>query len=89
MVRVQRLSTAFFDLPEAAKRRVAHPPAKQATDSQRLSPVFFHNLNYDAPLAELPGTVLAGGAQSYRPTTSGEYLSWRFACTRMPPAAAS
>ena len=36
--------------------RVVNPPADQAVGSRRLSLVFFHNPNYDAPVSALPGT---------------------------------
>ena len=43
----------------ATLHRVVNPPAEQAAASRRLSLVFFHNPNYDAPVAALPGTVAA------------------------------
>ena len=37
--------------------RVVNPPADKAAASRRLSLVFFHNPNYDTPVAALPGTT--------------------------------
>lgn len=66
--------------------RVVNPPAEQAAASRRLSLVFFHNPNYDAPVEALPGTVPAGEAPKYPPTTSGGHLRAQFVRTQVPAA---
>jgi isopenicillin N synthase-like dioxygenase len=70
----------------ATLHRVVNPPAAQAAASRRLSLVFFHNPNYDAPVAALPGTVPAGAAPKYPPTTSGGHLRAQFMRTQVEPA---
>ncbi|HMN82029.1 MAG TPA: 2-oxoglutarate and iron-dependent oxygenase domain-containing protein, partial [Burkholderiaceae bacterium] len=57
--------------------RVVNPPAGAGDGARRQSLVFFHNPNYDAPVACLP-TCLAPGRSAarsplYPPTTSGEH----------------
>ncbi len=71
----------------ATLHRVVNPPLEQAAASRRLSLVFFHNPNYDAPVAALPGTVPPGEAPRYPPTTSGEHLRAQFVRTQVAPAA--
>jgi isopenicillin N synthase-like dioxygenase len=71
---------------KATLHRVVNPPADQAAASRRLSLVFFHNPNYDAPVAALPGTVPAGEAPRYPATTSGEHLRSQFLRTQVPAA---
>jgi isopenicillin N synthase-like dioxygenase len=71
----------------ATLHRVVNPPEAKAAASRRLSLVFFHNPNYDAPVAALPGTVPAGEAPKYPPTTSGEHLRAQFVRTQVAPAA--
>jgi isopenicillin N synthase-like dioxygenase len=68
--------------------RVVNPPADRAPDSRRQSLVFFHNPNYDAPVACLPSCCSAERPPKYAPTTSGEYLRSRFLATQiaMQPA---
>jgi isopenicillin N synthase-like dioxygenase len=63
---------------QATLHRVVNPPMELAASSRRLSLVFFHNPNYDAPVAALPGTVPAGQAPKFPPTTSGEHLRSQF-----------
>jgi isopenicillin N synthase-like dioxygenase len=63
--------------------RVVNPPYDQAAASRRLSLIFFHNPNYDADVAALPGTVPAGEAPKYAPTTSGEHLRKQFLSTQV------
>jgi isopenicillin N synthase-like dioxygenase len=70
----------------ATLHRVVNPPAALAASSRRLSLVFFHNPNYDAPVAALPGTVPAGAAPKYPPTTSGDHLRAQFVRTQVPAA---
>lgn len=67
----------------ATLHRVVNPPAEKAEASRRLSLVFFHNPNYDAPVAALPGTVAPGAAPKYPPTTSGEHLRAQFVRTQV------
>jgi isopenicillin N synthase-like dioxygenase len=67
----------------ATLHRVVNPPAEQAAASRRLSLVFFHNPNYDAAVAALPGTVPEGAAPKYPPTTSGEHLRAQFVRTQV------
>jgi isopenicillin N synthase-like dioxygenase len=68
--------------------RVVNPPAERAADSRRQSLVFFHNPNYDAPVACLPSCCSADRPPKYLPTTSGAYLRDRFTATQiaMKPA---
>jgi isopenicillin N synthase-like dioxygenase len=70
----------------ATLHRVVNPPADLAADSRRLSLVFFHNPNYDAPVAALPGTVPIGEAAKFPPTTSGDHLRNQFVRTQVAPA---
>jgi isopenicillin N synthase-like dioxygenase len=72
---------------KATLHRVVNPPEDKASASRRLSLVFFHNPNYDAPVAALPGTVKPGEAPKYPPTTSGEHLRAQFVRTQVAPAA--
>ena len=68
--------------------RVVNPPAALAGDSRRQSLVFFHNPNYDAPVACLPSCTSADRPPKYAPTTSGEYLRMRFTQTQIAMAPA-
>ncbi len=68
---------------KATLHRVVNPPPEQAPMSRRLSLVFFHNPNYDAPVAALPGTVADGEVPKYPPTTSGEHLRTQFVRTQV------
>jgi isopenicillin N synthase-like dioxygenase len=68
---------------KATLHRVVNPPAGLASVSRRLSLVFFHNPNYDAPVAALPGTVGDGETAKYPPTTSGEHLRRQFVRTQV------
>jgi isopenicillin N synthase-like dioxygenase len=70
----------------ATLHRVVNPSAELAPESRRLSLVFFHNPNYDAPVAALPGTVGAGETPKYPPTTSGEHLRSQFTRTQVVEA---
>jgi isopenicillin N synthase-like dioxygenase len=67
----------------ATLHRVVNPPQEQAAMSRRLSLVFFHNPNYDAPVAALPGTVAPGENPKYPPTTSGDHLRSQFVRTQV------
>ncbi|CAN5375793.1 2-oxoglutarate and iron-dependent oxygenase domain-containing protein [soil metagenome] len=62
--------------------RVVNPPAGSGTESRRQSLVFFHNPNYDAPIACLPNCAAAGEAPRHPPTTSGEHLRALFTATQ-------
>jgi isopenicillin N synthase-like dioxygenase len=68
--------------------RVVNPPSALAGDSRRQSLVFFHNPNYDAPVACLPSCESAERPAKYPPTTAGVYLLNRFIATQnaMAPA---
>ena len=68
---------------KATLHRVVNPPAEKAAASRRLSLVFFHNPNYDAPVAALPGTVAPGESPKYPPTTSGDHLRAQFVRTQV------
>ena len=68
---------------KATLHRVVNPPPEQAPMSRRLSLVFFHNPNYDAPVAALPGTVPDGEVPKYPPTTSGDHLRTQFVRTQV------
>jgi isopenicillin N synthase-like dioxygenase len=70
----------------ATLHRVVNPPAERAASSRRLSLVFFHNPNYDAPVEALPGTVPAGEAAKFPPTTSGGHLRAQFMRTQVTAA---
>ena len=63
--------------------RVVNPPIDQAAASRRLLLIFFHNPNYDADVAALPGTVPTGEAPKYPATTSGEHLRKQFLRTQV------
>ena len=73
---------------KANLHRVVNPPTDQAAVSRRLSLVFFHNPNYDAPVSALPGTVAVGEEPRYPPTTSGDHLRAQFVRTQVPETAA-
>ena len=71
---------------KATLHRVVNAPAELASVSRRLSLVFFHNPNYDAPVATLPGTVREGETAKFAPTTSGDHLRAQFVRTQIPSA---
>jgi len=71
---------------QATLHRVVNPPAELAAASRRLSLVFFHNPNYDAPVAALPGTVPTGEAAKFPATTSGDHLRSQFVRTQVAAA---
>jgi hypothetical protein len=62
--------------------RVANPPQGQEAESRRQSLVFFHNPNYDAPVACIPTCLPSGAEPKYAPTTSGEHLRRLFTQTQ-------
>ncbi|CAN5197863.1 2-oxoglutarate and iron-dependent oxygenase domain-containing protein [soil metagenome] len=62
--------------------RVVNPPAGSGAESRRQSLVFFHNPNYDAPIACLPHCAAPGESPRYAPTTSGEHLRALFVATQ-------
>ena len=66
--------------------RVVNPPEGVA-DSRRQSLVFFHNPNYDAPVACISTCVTPGESPKYLPTTSGEHLAKLFIATQNAVAA--
>ncbi len=51
--------------------RVANPPP--GANSRRLSIAFFHQPNFDAEIACIPGCAGPGRPQRYAPVTSGEH----------------
>ena len=63
--------------------RVVNPPEGAGPESRRMSLVFFHNPNYDAPVACIPTCLKAGDVPKYDPTTSGEHLRRLFTATQM------
>jgi len=69
---------------QATLHRVVNSPVELAAGSRRLSLVLFHNPNYDAPVAALPGTVAPGETPRFPPTTSGEHLRAQFMRTQVP-----
>jgi isopenicillin N synthase-like dioxygenase len=64
--------------------RVVNPPDGAGAESRRQSIVFFHNPNYDAPVACIPSCLGPGAAPKYPPTTSGEHLRRLFTGTQNP-----
>jgi isopenicillin N synthase-like dioxygenase len=63
--------------------RVVNPPEEAGPESRRMSLVFFHNPNYDAPVSCIPTCLRPGDAPKYDPTTSGEHLRRLFVATQM------
>lgn len=68
--------------------RVVNPPLDAGAESRRQSLIFFHNPNYDAPVACIPTCVKPGEAPKYPPTTSGDHLAKLFRATQNAAAAA-
>jgi isopenicillin N synthase-like dioxygenase len=64
--------------------RVANTPLGAGVESRRQSLVFFHNPNYDAPVACIPSCLKPGSVPKYAPTTSGEHLRQLFTKTQNP-----
>lgn len=62
--------------------RVVNPPLDAGSGSRRQSLVFFHNPNYDAPVACIPTCLRPDEAPKYPPTTSGEHLAKLFTATQ-------
>ena len=58
--------------------RMVNPPRSQATDSRRLSLVFFHQPNYDAVVECLPSCRGPGQPAKYPPVAYGEWLLMKF-----------
>ena len=67
--------------------RVVNPPADAQGETRRQSLVFFHNPNYDAPVACIPTCLKPGEKPRYPPTTSGEHLRALFTATQNATAA--
>jgi len=63
--------------------RVVNPPEEAGAESRRMSLVFFHNPNYDAPVACIPTCLKPGESPKYDPTTSGEHLRRLFLATQV------
>jgi isopenicillin N synthase-like dioxygenase len=68
--------------------RVVNPPEDAGAEARRLSLVFFHNPNYDAPVACIPTCLRPGDTPKYEPTTSGEHLQRLFVATQVAAPAA-
>jgi isopenicillin N synthase-like dioxygenase len=68
--------------------RVVNPPPDAGAEARRQSLVFFHNPNYDAPVAFIPTCLRQGDAPKYEPTTSGEHLRRLFVATQVTEPAA-
>jgi len=58
--------------------RVVNPPRDLATDSRRISLVFFHQPNYDAMIACLPTCLEPGEAPRHANISSGDHLYSKF-----------
>jgi isopenicillin N synthase-like dioxygenase len=58
--------------------RVVNPPREKAGESRRQSLVFFHQPNYDAMVACLPGCAAPGVAPKFAPISSGDHLRNKF-----------
>jgi isopenicillin N synthase-like dioxygenase len=66
--------------------RVVVPPADATGSTERFSLAFFHNANWDAPLACIPTCLAAGEQPRYEPVLAGRHLMDKFRSTQ--PAAA-
>ena len=66
--------------------RVVNPPAASGPAARRISIGFFHQPNYDAVIACLPG---GGRAPRYPPVTSGAFRDLRYRETDIPAAQAA
>ena len=62
--------------------RVVNPPPGQASDSGRLSLVFFHHPNQDAVIECIPTCASADNPAKYPPITAGDYIKGKFAKQR-------
>jgi isopenicillin N synthase-like dioxygenase len=62
--------------------RVVNPPDDAQEQSRRISLVFFHNPNYDAPVVCIPTCLAPGQEPKYEPTTSGAHLRRLFRATQ-------
>lgn len=61
--------------------RVVNPPAAAGKEARRQSMAYFHQPNWDAVVACLPGCLDPGAAPRYAPVRSGEYLMRKFHST--------
>jgi isopenicillin N synthase-like dioxygenase len=66
------------DLWTSTMHRVVNPPRELASDSARISLVFFHQPNYDAMVGCLPGCATPERPAKYAPVTSGDHLTSKF-----------
>ena len=66
------------DLWISTVHRVVNPPRDLASDSARMSLVFFHQPNYDAMVSCLDGCATASRPAKYRPVSSGDHLLSKF-----------
>jgi len=62
--------------------RVVNPPSAQASDSRRLSLVFFHHPNQDALIECIPTCASAENPAKYPPISAGDYIMGKFAKQR-------
>ncbi|MEL6233151.1 MAG: 2-oxoglutarate and iron-dependent oxygenase domain-containing protein [Pseudomonadota bacterium] len=62
--------------------RVVNPPAALAATARRISMPFFHQPNYDAVIAPLPGCVPEGAVPHHAPITFGEHWMRKWAASR-------
>ncbi|MCU1503860.1 MAG: 2OG-Fe(II) oxygenase family protein [Ilumatobacteraceae bacterium] len=58
--------------------RVVNPPREQASDSRRISLVFFHQPNYDAMIECLPTCLAEGEVPKHVAISSGNHLYSKF-----------
>lgn len=58
--------------------RVVNPTLDSSDNRRRQSMVFFHQPNYDAMIACLPGCKAAGQSDNYAPISSGDHLLSKF-----------
>jgi len=66
------------DLWTSTMHRVVNPPREVASDSARISLVFFHQPNYDAMVGCLPGCATPERPAKYAPVSSGDHLTSKF-----------
>lgn len=62
--------------------RVVVPPADAAGSTERFSLAYFHNANWDAPLACIPTCFVAGELPRYEPVLAGRHLMDKFRSTQ-------
>ncbi|MGK9270637.1 isopenicillin N synthase family oxygenase [Williamsia muralis] len=65
----------------STRHRVRTPRPDATGDTRRMSLVFFHQPNYDAMIECLPTCLAPGEEPKYRPISSGDHLTEKFAKT--------